>query len=176
MAGSNRDAFLLKILLEKTDKKKEMPMITLKTKPGNDDLLPSYGTLASAGADLKSAIDIMLPAGKHARVPTGIWIDQVEWSRLAPQQIPELQIRARSGLAFKHGITLSNAIGTVDADYPEEICVLLWNTGTEDFQIRRGDRIAQLVLNLVQRISDLSVGGERLGGFGSTGITNNLNS
>lgn len=151
-------------------------MITLKTKPGNEDLLPGYGTLASAGADLKSAIDVTIPAGKHMRVPTGTWIENVSWEKLSPCQIPELQIRARSGLAFKYGITLSNAVGTVDADYPDEICVLLWNTGSEDFQIKRGDRIAQVVLNVVERIAELTVGGQRLGGFGSTGINNSLNS
>ena len=118
--------------------------------------------------------DLVIPAGKHARVPTGTWIDRVNFSQLAPGLIPELQIRARSGLAAKFGITLSNAVGTVDADYPDEICVLLWNTGSEDFAIKRGDRIAQIVLNMVARIDNLLVGGKRLGGFGSTGVSENL--
>jgi dUTP pyrophosphatase len=83
--------------------------------------------------------------------------------------IPELQIRARSGLAFKYGIMLTNGIGTVDADYPDEICVLLFNSGTEPFIIQRGDRVAQITLNLVQRMTDLNSGGQRSGGFGSTG-------
>jgi dUTP pyrophosphatase len=149
-------------------------MITLRTAPGHEDLLPAYGTAASAGADLKSSVDLVIPAGKHARVPTGTWIDRVNYSQLAPGLIPELQIRARSGLAAKFGITLSNAVGTVDADYPDEICVLLWNTGSEDFVIKRGDRIAQVVLNMVARIDNLLVGGKRLGGFGSTGVSENL--
>lgn len=149
-------------------------MITLRTAPGNEELLPAYGTAASAGADLKSAIDLVIPAGKHARVPTGTWIDRVHNDYESQGLIPELQIRARSGLAAKFGITLSNAVGTVDADYPDEICVLLWNTGSQDFAIQRGDRIAQLVLNMVRRIDNLLVGGKRLGGFGSTGISENI--
>lgn len=148
-------------------------MITLKTLNQNEDLLPSYSTHASAGADLKSAVDLVIPAGTHARVQTGTWIESVKWDQVPKGVIPELQIRARSGLAFKHGITLSNAVGTVDADYPDEICVLLWNTGSQDFSIKRGDRIAQIVLNLVQRIDNLMVGGKRIGGFGSTGISEN---
>ncbi len=149
-------------------------MITLRTAPGNEELLPAYGTASSAGADLKSAIDLVIPAGKHARVPTGTWIDRVHNRFESQGLIPELQIRARSGLAAKFGITLSNAVGTVDADYPDEICVLLWNTGSQDFAIQRGDRIAQLVLNMVARIDNLLVGGKRLGGFGSTGISENI--
>ena len=82
--------------------------------------------------------------------------------------IPELQIRARSGLAFKHGICLSNGVGTIDADYPDEICVLLSNTSTESFVIEKGMRVGQMTQNLVYRIQGLEVGGERTGGFGST--------
>lgn len=148
-------------------------MITIRTVDQSDELLPSYSTHASAGADLKSAVDLVIPAGSHARVQTGTWIDSVDWELVPKGVIPELQIRARSGLAFKHGITLSNAVGTVDADYPDEICVLLWNTSSKDFTIKRGDRIAQIVLNLVHRIDNLMVGGKRIGGFGSTGVSDN---
>jgi len=131
---------------------------------------PIYSTSGSSGADLKSTIDLIIPAGQRARIPTGVWIDSVDWSAVPAGQIPELQIRARSGLAFKFGLTLANGIGTVDADYPDEIGVLIANQGDKDFTVNRGDRIAQMVLVLVHRIPELAVGALRQGGFGSTGI------
>jgi dUTP pyrophosphatase len=134
------------------------------------ELEPKYQTASSAGADLMSAEDLVILAGEKAKVRTGVWIEQVHSDKIPEGTIPELQIRARSGLAYKHGITLTNAVGTVDADYPDEICVLLWNTGKKDFVIKKGDRIAQMVLNLVHRFHNLEVGGVRLGGFGSTTI------
>ena len=140
-------------------------MITFRYEDG---LAPAYQTQYSAAADLKSAEDLVIPAGKKAKVRTGVWIDSVDFKKTPAGMIPELQVRARSGLAFKNGITLTNAVGTIDADYPDEICVLLWNTGDEPFTIQRGDRIAQVVMNLVQRIADLDFGGKRIGGFGST--------
>ncbi len=143
-------------------------MITLKSK--SPDLMPSYATAASAAADLRAASELVIPAGQRGKVPTGVWIDQVDWKSVPTGMIPELQIRARSGLAFKYGIMLTNGVGTVDADYPDEICVLLFNSGTEPFIIQKGDRVAQITLNLVQRISGLESGGSRTGGFGSTGV------
>jgi dUTP pyrophosphatase len=131
-------------------------------------MAPAYQTQHSAAADLKSAEDLVIPAGAKAKVRTGVWIDSVDFEKVPVGNIPELQVRARSGLAFKNGITLTNAVGTVDADYRDEICVLLWNTGDNEFSIKRGDRIAQMVLNLVSRIDHLDFGGKRLGGFGST--------
>lgn len=131
--------------------------------------MPSYATVASSAADLRSANDLVIPAGTRARVPTGTWIDRVDWDLVPTGMIPELQVRARSGLAFKHGIMLTNGVGTVDADYPDEIGVLLYNTGPDSFVIQKGDRIAQITLNLVGRIPDLVAGGQRSGGFGSTG-------
>lgn len=143
-------------------------MITLKSK--SPELMPSYATAASAAADLRAASELVIAAGQRGKVPTGVWIDRVNWENVPAGMIPELQVRARSGLAFKHGIMLTNGVGTVDADYPDEICVLLFNSGTEPFVIQKGDRIAQITINLVQRITGLDVGGTRTGGFGSTGV------
>jgi dUTP pyrophosphatase len=143
-------------------------MITLKSK--SPELMPSYATAASAAADLRAASELSIPAGQRGKVPTGVWIDRVAWDQVPAGMIPELQVRARSGLAYKHGIMLTNGVGTVDADYPDEICVLLYNSGTETFIIQKGDRVAQITLNLVQRIAGLEAGGNRTGGFGSTGV------
>lgn len=130
-------------------------------------------TQASAGADLRSTTNLTISPGQVGRVSTGVFIDSVDWSKVPDGMIPELQIRARSGLAFKKQITLANGVGTIDADYPDEICVLLMNLGTEPFVIQCGDRIAQLVANLVCRLP-LGFASEnnsvRIGGFGSTGV------
>ena len=143
-------------------------MITLKSK--SPDLMPSYATAASAAADLRAASVRIIAPGERSKVPTGVWIERVDWTKVPDGQIPELQVRARSGLAFKQGIMLTNGVGTIDADYPDEICVLLYNSGKEPFVIQKGDRIAQVTLNIVARISGLDVGGIRSGGFGSTGV------
>jgi dUTP pyrophosphatase len=143
-------------------------MIYLKT--NSQELLPRYATAASAAADLRAANDLVIPPGERAKVATGVWIDRVEWEKVPRGMIPELQVRARSGLAFKHGIMLTNGVGTIDADYKDEICVLLYNSGRESFVIQKGDRIGQITLGLVSRINSLPIGGERSGGFGSTGI------
>jgi dUTP pyrophosphatase len=143
-------------------------MIRLKTI--DSALEPSYATAASAAADLKSAAAMTIKAGQKGKVPTGVWIESVDWANVPDGMIPELQVRARSGLAFKFGIMLTNGVGTIDADYPDEIQVLLYNTGNQDFAIQRGDRIAQITCNLVPRLAGLPAGGIRLGGFGSTGV------
>ncbi len=135
----------------------------------DEDCEPYYKTHFSAGADLKARTHLVLKAGEVRRVPTGVWIDKVDWDQVPNGHLPELQIRARSGLAFNHGITLANAVGTIDADFPDEIQVLLWNFSQQDYTIEKGDRIAQLVLNVTQRVPGLGVGGKRIGGFGSTG-------
>lgn len=150
-------------------------MISFKvTQQENMDLLPEYKTEFSAAADLKSSEHMVIEGGKKAVLKTGVYIDKISWDKVPDNMIPELQIRARSGLAFKHGITLTNGTGTIDADYPEEICVLLWNTSDELFIVNRGDRIAQILLNLVCRIDGLDVGGKRKGGFGSTGVSDSV--
>ena len=141
-------------------------MIYLRWSEGSD---PNYKTFFSAGADLKSRVRLVLKAGEVRKVPTGVWIDKVDWDQVPTHQVPELQIRARSGLAYNHGITLANSLGTIDADFPDEIQVLLWNFSEQDYTVEIGERIAQLVMNLTYRIPELSTGGKRIGGFGSTG-------
>jgi dUTP pyrophosphatase len=126
---------------------------------------PRYMTQHSAGADLYSRIDFELVPMQRAAIPTGVWIDRCDPS---DSVLYELQIRARSGLAFKHGVQLANGVGTIDADYRDEICVLLINLGDKPFVIKKGDRIAQLLLAEVKRLKQLDVGGLRQGGFGST--------
>ncbi len=132
--------------------------------------LPAYQTAHAAGLDLLAAVPedtplVLLP-GKHAMVPTGLTIALPEGY--------EAQVRPRSGLAAKHGVTVLNAPGTVDADYRGEINVLLINHGTEPFAIRRGERIAQMVIASVARAEfvtadQLSSTERGSGGFGSTG-------
>lgn len=136
----------------------------------HDDCQPQYMTAHSAACDLVAREAMVAPRGKVVRVPSGVWIAEVDWDLVPEGCLPELQIRARSGLAFKHAITLPNGIGTIDADYRDEIGVLLLNLGEADFSIAKGDRIAQMTLNLVRRIPDLPIGGERVGGFGSTRV------
>ena len=131
---------------------------------------PAYQTTASAGADIRSAEEVTLPARGHACVRTGLWIDDIDWNSVPKGFVPELQIRPRSGLAMKYGITLTNSVGTVDADYRDEIKVLLWNTSEKPYTISTGERIAQMVPSFVPRIPTLeSKDTERSGGFGSTG-------
>jgi dUTP pyrophosphatase len=132
--------------------------------------LPAYETEGAAGMDLRAAVEdgepiVIIPGGR-ALVPTGLAL-----------QIPagfECQVRPRSGLAVKHGVTVLNAPGTVDADYRGEVKVLLINLGTETFSVGRGDRIAQLVMAAAEKA--VLVQADRLnssergeGGFGSTG-------
>ncbi len=122
-----------------------------------------------AGADLLAREGACIPPGKWEKIPTGVWIASVDLTQIPDHTVPELQIRARSGLAFKKGITMMNGVGTIDADYRDEICVLLWNAGQESFTVQKGDRIAQLVASLAYRLP-LPTGLEkRSGGFGSTG-------
>ncbi|MBM08264.1 MAG: dUTP diphosphatase [Magnetovibrio sp.] len=131
--------------------------------------LPSYATQASAGIDLVAAIDksVSLKPGDRLLVPTGIALS-------VPDEF-EAQIRPRSGLAIKHGITTLNSPGTIDSDYRGEIFVILINHGTEPFRLERGMRIAQLVVAPVVRIAwrecDVLEKTKRgKGGLGSTGV------
>lgn len=145
----------------------QLVQITVKRLPNLGNLpLPSYATLHSAGMDLCSCIDTELNPLERILVPTGIAI-----------ALPvgyEAQIRPRSGLALKYGVTVANAPGTIDADYRGEILVSLINLGNEKFSITQGMRIAQMVIsryykaswNLVKELNETSRGE---GGFGSTG-------
>ena len=137
--------------------------------PGNEDLpLPAYASAGAGGLDLRAAVrsPLVLAPGERGVVPTGL--------RLAIPQGFEGQVRARSGLALRHGIVLPNAPGTIDADYRGELSVILWNAGPEPFTIQRGDRIAQLVLARVARLEweetrELPASARGAAGFGSTG-------
>ena len=132
--------------------------------------LPAYQTAHAAGLDLLAAVPedapLVLAPGTHAMVPTGLTI-------ALPDGF-EAQVRPRSGLAAKHSVTVLNAPGTVDADYRGEIAVLLINHGAAPFTIRRGERIAQMVIASVTRAElvpaeSLSATDRGSGGFGSTG-------
>lgn len=130
--------------------------------------LPSYETSGSAGMDLRACIDepVIIESGRYALVPTGISIALPEGY--------EAQVRARSGLAVKHGIGLVNGIGTIDSDYRGEIKVALINFGDKDFTINDGDRIAQMVIARYEKIEwevvdNLPETTRGEGGFGHTG-------
>jgi len=130
--------------------------------------LPSYATAGAAGMDLLAAVaaDLIIPPGGRALVPTGLTI------ALPPGF--ELQVRPRSGLALKNGITLPNSPGTIDEDYRGEVGVIVLNTGAEPFTVTRGMRIAQAVLAPVVRghwveVANLDNTDRGTGGFGSTG-------
>jgi dUTP pyrophosphatase len=131
-------------------------------------ILPEYQTEHAAGMDLHAAIDepIVLKPGERAGVPTGIAI--------AVPAGYEAQVRARSGLAAKHGIALTNGVGTIDADYRGEVAALIVNLGQEDFTVEPGMRIAQMVIAKYERaqwqtVDELSETARGAGGFGSTG-------
>ena len=137
---------------------------------GCEDLFPRKAHEDDAAFDLRSRVDAVVPSGKITLVPTGVFME-----------LPvgyEAQVRPRSGLALKHGITVLNTPGTIDAGYRGEVGVILINAGPADFTVARGDRIAHMV---VQKLADVElVAAEQLsdtsrgaGGFGSTGVKNN---
>jgi dUTP pyrophosphatase len=142
--------------------------VSIQRLPGNEDLpLPCYMTGQAAGMDLMAAVgtEVTILPGDRERIPTGIAVALPEGY--------EAEIRPRSGLALHHGVTLVNAPGTIDADYRGEIGVILINHGRTPFIVRRGDRIAQMVVNRVCRVvwtlSGLLALTERgEGGFGHT--------
>jgi len=129
--------------------------------------LPQYETGGSVGMDIRSNDNVIIEPGKTALIKTGLYVE-----------IPygyEIQVRPRSGLALKYSVTVLNSPGTIDSDYRGELGVILINHGTEDFQVKIGERIAQLVLAKVEHIAWQAVGsligGTKRGekGFGSTG-------
>ena len=141
--------------------------VEIKRLPHGEGLaLPAYATDGAAGMDVLSAEDVTLAPGARHAVATGLAV-----------AIPlcfEIQVRPRSGLAIKHGISVPNAPGTIDSDYRGELKVILINHGTEAFAIARGDRIAQLVLAPVSQarwleVESLDETARGVGGFGSTG-------
>ena len=147
-----------------------LALVTIRVKrlPHGEGLaLPAYATLGAAGMDVVSAEELdLLPGQRHA-VATGLAI--------AVPDGYEVQVRPRSGLALKYGITVPNTPGTIDSDYRGELKVILINHGGDVFPIRRGDRVAQLVIAPVQRagfieVDDLDETTRGTGGFGSTGV------
>lgn len=140
------------------------------SKTFEDISLPAYSTEGSSGMDIRAAVEseIILKAGKIVLVPTNLSVE-----------IPigyEIQVRPRSGLAAKNGIGVLNSPGTIDSDYRGELKIILFNFGEEDFIIKRGDRIAQLVLAQVilaniNQVEDLNSSQRGEGGFGHTGKT-----
>ena len=146
-----------------------IPVAIRRLPHGADLPLPAYATAQSAGLDLMAAVasDVTLAPGARQLIPTGLAI-------ALPAGF-EAQVRPRSGLALKHGITVLNSPGTIDADYRGEVQVLLINHGPAPFVIRRGDRIAQMVVapmtriawSIVERLDETERGS---GGYGSTGI------
>ena len=142
--------------------------IALKRLPHGAGLpVPAYATAHAAGMDIVSAEDVSLAPGARRAVATGFAV--------AIPEGYEIQVRPRSGLALKHGISLPNTPGTIDADYRGEMKIIMINLGSDVFQIGRGDRIAQLVPARVQRavfdeVADLDETARGAGGFGSTGV------
>ena len=141
--------------------------VKLRMAENCDDLFPQKAHEDDAAFDLRSRVDITIPAGKFLLVPTGVFME-----------LPigyEAQVRPRSGLALKHGITVLNTPGTIDAGYRGEVGVILINASPVDFTIARGDRIAQMV---IQKLTDVKlIPADELtdttrgtGGFGSTGV------
>jgi dUTP pyrophosphatase len=136
---------------------------------GAPDSLPEYQSAGASGADLRALLpqDIMLKPGQRALVPTGLHLE-------IPPGL-EGQVRPRSGLAARNGVTVLNTPGTIDSDYRGELKVVLVNLGETDFWIRSGDRIAQIVFCPVSRVSFRRKGSTAetrrgSGGFGSTGV------
>jgi dUTP pyrophosphatase len=134
----------------------------------NDLPLPSYSTSGSSGLDVRAAIneDIIIPPGELRLIPTNFSVEIPEGY--------EIQVRPRSGLAAKYGISLVNSPGTIDSDYRGEIKIIMMNLGREEFKISRGDRIAQMVLSKVYKAEfllseDLEESIRGNGGFGHTG-------
>ncbi|MFH1176813.1 MAG: dUTP diphosphatase [Acidobacteriota bacterium] len=131
--------------------------------------LPAYATAGAAGADVVAALEreLVLAPGERRAIPTGL--------ALAIPAGFEVQVRPRSGLALKHGVTVANAPGTIDSDYRGELMVIVVNLGSEPYVVRRGERIAQLVVAPVVRGAfgeqeSLPESARGAGGFGSTGV------
>ena len=144
-----------------------MIQIELQRLPNGEGLpLPSYATDGAAGLDIVAAEDVTLAPGQRHAVATGFAI--------AIPEGHEVQVRPRSGLALRHGITCLNTPGTIDHDYRGEVKVILANLGSDPFEVRRGERIAQLVPAPVLRaqfseVAELGATSRGAGGFGSTG-------
>lgn len=143
-----------------------MDLLVVRLPHGEGLPLPSRATSGSAGMDVVAAVDVTLAPGARELVPTGL--------KVAVPEGYELQLRPRSGLALKHGVTLPNTPATIDADYRGELQIILINHGHEPFVVRRGERIAQMLVQRVEpvvfhEVDELPPSGRGAGGFGSTG-------
>lgn len=158
-----------------------LPLLSLENSRSEFDAASSvhYATALSAGFDLKAADDVTIPAGEWRLIDTGLRLKpheqppalRIRVGRTGFDVVAELQIRPRSGLAAKRGLTVLNAPGTIDADYEGKIMTCLMNHGTEDFVVRKGDKISQGVFALAVRPHSIQVDAKvrGSGGFGSTG-------
>jgi len=149
-----------------TVKNMEKLSIRIKMAEGCADLAPAKAHHDDAAFDLRSRVEMELPVGRSVLVPTGLFLE-----------LPvgyEAQVRPRSGLALKHDLMLTNSPGTVDAGYRGEVGIIMYNAGKQPFPVRRGDRIAQMVIAKLPEVEleladDLTETGRGAGGFGSTG-------
>ena len=144
---------------------KKLP-IKIKMAENCADLAPAKAHPDDAAFDLRSRVEMELPPGRSVLVPTGLFLE------LPPGY--EAQVRPRSGLALKHNLMLTNSPGTIDAGYRGEVGVIMFNAGKEPFPVKRGDRIAQMVIAELPEVEltladELSETGRGTGGFGSTG-------
>lgn len=146
-----------------------MTKVTIKCTASKGAIIPEYKTSGAAGADLCALLDspLVIKHGKSAIIPTGLFFEIPEGY--------EIQVRPRSGLAAKNGVTVLNTPGTIDSDYRGEIKVILINLGENDFTVSCGDRIAQMIIAPVTQASfsiceNLSKTDRGTGGFGSTGV------
>lgn len=140
--------------------------VKIRMEDGCADLMPARAHDDDAAFDIKSRVEMTVEPGAPHLVPTGIHMEFPEGY--------EAQVRPRSGLALKHAITVLNSPGTIDAGYRGEVCVIMLNAGKADFEISRGDRIAQMVINKLPKVNliaadTLSESARGAGGFGSTG-------
>lgn len=145
-----------------------MNNINVKIMASEGAVIPEYKTSGAAGADVYALVEkpVVIPSGKFAMIPTGLFFEIPEGY--------EIQVRPRSGLAAKNGVTVLNTPGTIDSDYRGELKILLINLGEEDFTINNHDRIAQIIIASVTQAafipsSELSDTERGTGGFGSTG-------
>ena len=148
-----------------------VPVRVKRLEHGEGLELPRYATSGAAGMDILSAEDVVLEPGMRHPVATGLSV--------AIPEGYEIQVRPRSGLALKHGVSVPNTPGTIDSDYRGELKVIMINHGSEPFAIHRGDRVAQLVLAPVTQaawveVEELDETERGAGGFGSTGGARNL--
>jgi len=142
--------------------------ITIRCKVADGSVVPEYRTSGSAGADICAFLEstVIIAPGERKLITTGVYVEIPEGY--------EIQVRPRSGLALKHGVTVLNSPGTIDSDYRGEIGVVLINHGSDPFTVANGDRIAQLVVSAVTvcsfaRVESLGLTERGTGGYGSTG-------